>query len=143
MIDGTPVVVDASVALKWVVDEPGSAAAHQLLTGAAAPLPLVAPEHLVGEVANGLRKRAAQGALTTRDALAALTDITELDVEFVGGPERWARTLEAALEWSVTTYDALYVLLAVELRIELVTADLRLVDSARRKGLPVRPLVSR
>lgn len=51
-------VVDASVALKWVVTEPGSEEAAALLVEMAeGTTTLVAPEHMVGEVGNGLRKR--------------------------------------------------------------------------------------
>ncbi len=67
------VVVDASVALKWVVTEPGSDEAATLLDEmTAGTVALLAPEHLVGEVANGLRKRVAQKILTVEDACAAL-----------------------------------------------------------------------
>jgi predicted nucleic acid-binding protein len=63
-------------------------------------------------------------------------------VELVGGAQRWRRSLGAALQWGVTTYDALYVLLALDLDAELVTADRRLVESTRARSLPVRPLTS-
>ena len=135
-------VVDASVALKWVVDEAGSAEAGALLTDVGpGGTSLVAPEHLLGEVGNGLRKRVAQGVLTADDALAALDAMLDLDLELFGGSGRWHPSLRAALDWGVTTYDALYVLLALDLDAELVTADRRLVDAGRTASLPVRPLV--
>lgn len=138
----TLLVIDASVALKWVVTEPGSDEASALLTEMADDaVSLVAPEHLVGEVGNGLRKRVAQGVLVAEDAIAALDAVAALNLEFIGGPERWLRSLPAALDWGVTTYDALYVLLALDLGAELITADVRLADSARSKSLPVRPLI--
>lgn len=138
----TLVVVDASVAMKWVVTEPGSDEASALLTDMAGrAVSLVAPEHLVGEVGNGLRKRVAQGVLAADDAVAALDAIAALGLEFAGGVELWRRSLRAALSWDVTTYDALYVLLALELGTELVTADVRLADAGRRKSLPVRALI--
>lgn len=138
------VVVDASVALKWVVTEAGSDQAAAVLTGLADGTDaLVAPEHLVGEVGNGLRKRVAQGILGAADALAALDAVAALELELVGGAERWFRSLRAALDWGVTTYDALYVLLALDLDAELVTADGRLADAALRMSLPVRPLIAR
>lgn len=139
----TLIVVDASVALKWVVREAGSDGASALLTEMVhGAVSLVAPEHLLGEVGNGLRKRVAQGALTADDAVQALDAVAALGLEFLGGPERWLRSLRAALGWGVTTYDALYVLLALDLNAELVTADRRLVEAARRVSLPVRSLVS-
>ena len=66
-------VIDASVALKWLVTEAGSAAANDLLDRAAdGETLLVAPEHLLGEVGNGLRKRVAQ-----RVACGAPPDCTD------------------------------------------------------------------
>jgi predicted nucleic acid-binding protein len=139
----TPVVVDASIALKWVVTEAGSEQANALLDGMnAAALTLSAPEHLVGEVANGLRKRVAQGILTAGDALDALASIAALELDFLDGAARWFRTLRAAMDWQVTADDALYVLLARDLDAELVTADERLVAAARAKSLPVRLLAA-
>lgn len=133
------VVVDASVALKWVVTEPGSAQAVSLLDEmAAGTVALLAPEHLVGELANGLRKRVAQNVLTVEDACAALDAISHLELTFVGGAGRWFRCLAAALDWGITTHDALYVLLARDFDAELVTADERLYAAA--PGAPIRLL---
>lgn len=138
----TVLVVDASVALKWVIFEEGSDEAGLLLTRlAAGELGLIAPEHLVGEVGNGLRKRVRQGILGIEDALSALDAIAALGIEFFGGRERWFRSLDAALEWELTTYDALYLLLALDLQAELITADRRLAQSARSRSLPVRSLL--
>lgn len=137
-------VVDASVALKWVVTEPGSDQANALLTDlAAGALSLTAPEHLVGEIGSGLRNRVAQNILSADDALTALDAVEALELELLGGSERWFRSLRAALDWQVTTYDALYLLLALDLDAELVTADERLADAALTRSLPVRRLVSR
>lgn len=132
-------VIDSSVALKWVVTEPGSGEAASLLDDmTAGAVALLAPEHLVGEVANGLRKRVAQNVLTVEDACAALDAIAHLELTFVGGAGRWFRCLPAALEWGVTAYDALYVLLARDFDAELVTADERLHAAAT--GVPIRLL---
>ncbi len=137
----TLTVIDASVALKWVVSEAGSDEAEALLTDMAdGTLTLIAPEHLVGEVGNGLRKRVAQRIINAEDALSAFAAIASLDLGFIGGANLWFRSLRAALDWGLTNYDALYVLLALDLGTELITADLRLTDSARRKSLPVRLL---
>lgn len=135
------VVVDASVALKWVVTEPGSEQAARLLADFVdGTVTLAAPEHLVGEVGNGLRKRMAQGLLSRPAALEAMQAIADVDLELVTGSERWFRSLRAAVDWSVTTYDALYVLLALDLDAEVVTADARLASAARDHQLPVRLL---
>ncbi|MGH3564748.1 MAG: type II toxin-antitoxin system VapC family toxin [Pseudonocardia sp.] len=135
----SPVVVDASVALKWVITEPGSDAANDLLD-AGDGLMLVAPEYLIGEVGNGLRKRVGQRVLSAAEAVEALDAVMDLELEFVTGTQRWARSLQDALTWGVTTYDALYVAVALDLDAHLVTADGRLLASARAAGLPVRGL---
>ncbi|MGH3778797.1 MAG: type II toxin-antitoxin system VapC family toxin [Pseudonocardiaceae bacterium] len=124
-------VVDASVALKWVVNEPGSKEAAALLDEmAVGEVALLAPEHLVGEVANGLRKRVTQKVLTVEDACSALDAIAHLELTFVCGAGRWFRCLPAALEWGITSYDALYMLLARDFGAVLVTADERLHTAA-------------
>lgn len=139
----TPVVVDASVALKWVVTETGSEEASALLSDlASGAVSLAAPEHLVGELGNGLRKRVVQRVLSVEDALAALHAVGALELDFIGGSERWFRALRVSLDWQVTTYDALYVLLALDLDAELVTADARLASSAAERDLPVRLLTA-
>ena len=97
-------------------------------------------ERLIGEVGNGLRKRVAQGALVAADAVAALDAVIDLELDLVAGPERWLRALRAPLDWGITTYDALYVLLALDVGAELVTADGRLVEFAAARSLPVRHL---
>ncbi|MGH8963728.1 MAG: type II toxin-antitoxin system VapC family toxin [Actinomycetes bacterium] len=133
-------VVDASVALKWTVTEQGTDDANDLLDNGAL---LIAPEHLLGEVGNGLRKRVAQGVLGRDEAIAALDAIVQLEIEYVTGAERWARTLRDALAWGVTTYDAIYIAVAVDLGAPLITADRRLLTSATALGLPVLGLGDR
>lgn len=102
---------------------------------------LVAPEHILGEIGNGLRERVAQKALTAEAAIAALAAVHEVGLELVAGAQRWVATLADALSWNVTTYDALHVRLALDLDCELVTADRRLVQAGRRARLPVVDLL--
>ena len=127
-------VVDASVALKWYVEEEDSDVAARLIeTGA----DLHAPAHWAAEMANALwvRGRArAEPRLPPPIALRILNEIAR------GG----VRTLEVAplLEdaWSiattcdVTVYDALYVAAAERLDLPFVTADERLIR--RLRGAP-------
>jgi predicted nucleic acid-binding protein len=89
-------------------------------------------------VVNGLRKRVVQHVLTVEDACAALDAIAHLELTFVGGAGRWFQCLPAALEWGITAYDALYVLLARDFDAVLVTADERLHTATT--GTPVQLL---
>ncbi|MGI8947630.1 MAG: hypothetical protein ACR2FV_06615 [Ornithinimicrobium sp.] len=83
------------------------------------------------------RSRAPAGASPAEHLVREDRDV---DLELVAGPERWFRSLGAALDWGVTTYDALDVLLALDLDAEVVTADARLASAARAHSLPVRLL---
>ena len=60
-------VIDASIAIKWVVEEPGTAAALSLLEKAR----LIAPELLLAECANILWKKVRGKELTPEEALLA------------------------------------------------------------------------
>jgi len=132
-------VVDASVALKWLIDEPGSDQANELLDAHLdQSMTLAAPGHLLAEVGNGLRKLVARGSMDGPDAASALEDLVDLDIDLLDSTPVWPRTLEAALQWQVTTYDAVYVLTALDRGTDLVTADARLHTSCSPLGLPVR-----
>ena len=56
-------VVDASVAVKWFLDEPGDREARTLVEGIE---PLIAPELIVAEVLNAIWKRLMAGEADTR-----------------------------------------------------------------------------
>ena len=132
-------VVDASVALKWVIDEEGTPAALDLL----AEDVLHAPDFLLLEVANVLWSKARRGVLSrpqadeAYDAIAAvpltLTPLADLLTP--------ARALAFALD--LTTYDAVYAALAQKLACPLATADERLVRGVRAAGLPGGALLVR
>jgi predicted nucleic acid-binding protein len=65
-------VIDASVALKWVLEERGSSEARQLLT---ANHLLAAPDLMWIECANVLWVKARKGQISASDARAALDAI--------------------------------------------------------------------
>ena len=64
------VVVDASVALKWVLDEPGKDPAYALLD-----LDLIAPSLWLLEAANALWRITKRGEITSREALERLEHV--------------------------------------------------------------------
>lgn len=131
-------VIDASVAVKWVVREDGAELAATLRDAFdAGTTQLLSPDHGLGEIANALRRRVAQGVWTRRDAEEAFQLFTPMSEIFEPVPHLWPHTLSVAFDWELTPYDAVYVLLAQERRTELVSADRRLLDAGRRHHLPV------
>lgn len=133
------VVVDASVALKWVIEEDGSAAARRLGEREA----LVAPELLIIECANVLAMRVRRGLLAEADAAEALAVIDAIPIRVAPGRRHVAAAQAVAFALRQTAYDSLYLAVAMAERVLLVTADIAFARaaSAHRNYAPfVRPL---
>jgi predicted nucleic acid-binding protein len=115
-------VVDASVVLKWFVDEPDSGPALALRDAhIAGTSPIVAPDLLICEVANALLHNP---RFTEHDIERALSTLYDLQLELVVPTvEVVQAVVRLASRHKLTFYDALYVGLAQELGMELITAD--------------------
>jgi predicted nucleic acid-binding protein len=121
-------VVDASVAVKWVLPEAGSELARRILEDCAAGrLDLVAPDLFIGEVANVLWKRCRlRRELLDDEARAGLDALLAVAPELVSCESLAAPALELALAFHRPIDDCLYVALALRDGCPLVTADARL-----------------
>jgi predicted nucleic acid-binding protein len=116
-------VIDASVAIKWVVEEEGTAKAIALRSGAR----LLAPDQLAVECANILWKKTTRGELTSAEASFAAELLEHCDVELIPMRGLMREAMRIALAISHPAYDCVYVALALANQSRLVTADLRLV----------------
>jgi predicted nucleic acid-binding protein len=125
-------VVDASVALKWYVNERAAEAATRLLmAGADGERDLLAPDWIVAELANALRKKVKRGECRAEQAEAIL-DLFGTDApHLVAAVPLVPRALELALRLDESVYDCLYIAAAIESEAALVTADARLARAAR------------
>jgi predicted nucleic acid-binding protein len=125
-------VVDASLALKWYVDEPASGDARRLLADDA---DLHVPDLFHVEVASVLVKRCRRGELD-RKALAAIRSALDLVPLTVHASRPMLdAAIDGALAFRISLYDALYLALAVGLGVDLATGDRRLVHAcAGRSG---------
>ena len=121
-------VVDASVAVKWVVPESGSDRARLL-----AQAKLEAPDLLSVECANILWKKVRLGHLTRRAAADCLRLLLAMPVAVVGSRELLDSALRLSLELDHPVYDCLYLALALQRRFPLVTADEKLAKAARKQ----------
>ena len=124
----TRYVIDASVAVEYLLKTPLGLAMADLIERAA----LIAPELLDAEVLSALRGAVLGGRLEEARALAALDDLTVWPLERIPN-----RTL-ARLAWrhlhNVSAYDAFYIAAARAHDAALLTADGRL---SRAPGLGV------
>jgi predicted nucleic acid-binding protein len=119
----TGFVVDASVAIKWLVDEPLSAQAAKLLDD---DLPLAAPELIYAEAANALwaiARRGQIGAADVREALDLLADAPLMVPSSMR--QLMAAAARLAVDLDHPVYDCLYLALALQEQRPVITADLR------------------
>lgn len=131
-------VVDASVAVKWFIEQDQS---HEARTLAGPESVLIAPELVLAEIANALWKYVRVGKLSVEDAhlmLArapiAFTRLAPLS-DLIGE----AFALAASIDHPV--YDCCYIALARREAAPLVTADKRLAQAAQQvSGINVRQI---
>jgi predicted nucleic acid-binding protein len=135
------IVVDASVAVKWLLPEPGDAAAQELLANEER---LVAPSLIRTEVAAALARRARFGEIEPRDAETAmglwLQTLRDGVIGLVADEADLVTALGLAMELSHPFEDCLYLALAERLGAPLVTADKKFVNKARASHALVRVL---
>jgi predicted nucleic acid-binding protein len=121
-------VLDSSAALALTLDEPGAAAVARLIASQVSRRArLVAPRLFDVECAGALVKAVRRRRLDEVRALDDLLDLLDLPVERLHSPAYVYSGLGLALKYGISAYDAVYVALAAEERLPLVTADARLV----------------
>lgn len=97
----TTFVVDASVAIKWVVEEPGTAAALSIRAAER----LVAPDLWVAECANILWKKVRRGEFSADQALAAAELLEAAGVEVMAGEPAMSHVVRLATTLDHPAYD--------------------------------------
>lgn len=138
-VAGERVVIDASVAVKWFVPEPGSIAAAALLS---APIARMAPDLLTAEIGNTLWKKIARNELSRGEALSiAAAFAAHVPLELRSSINLLEAALEIAVQIQCPVSDGLYVGLAVDEGCQVITADDRLVQLTR--GTRLEPFVRR
>ena len=117
-------VVDASVAVKWLVEEPGSDAAQEL---AASGEDLHAPRLMASEVANALWRKARMAQIQRADAGAALDWAPDMPVRWHEDETVSADAVRLALGLDHPVYDCVYLALAHRIGAVVLTANRRFV----------------
>jgi predicted nucleic acid-binding protein len=121
------IVVDASVAAKWLFEETDSAEARRLLDEIAkGRFKSLAPDILPAEIANSLSKRVFRGVLQPLEAEAQYERFRRSCPALISNEFLASAALRLALRHRHPVYDCLYVALALETACPLVTADAEL-----------------
>ncbi len=122
-------VVDASVGLKWVVDEEGSEAAAELNTCS-----LLAPAIVIAEWANALWAKTRRGELEPTEAALRLRTLRESPVQLTPINNLVDDAFALAQQLRHPVYDCFYLALAVGNGVPVVTADKRFLKAVRSHG---------
>lgn len=135
----TTVVVDTSVAVKWVLAEADSATANALLAEwTAKGISMLAPALFAYEVTNVLRQRVRKGILTPDEAKLALVGMSTLGPALATSTSQQdvlaasTRAIELAHQFGMpAAYDAHYLALAEHEGCDYWTADQRLWNTVK------------
>jgi predicted nucleic acid-binding protein len=127
------IVVDASVAVKWVVREADSDQATALRSEQ-----LIAPVLWLAEASNVLWRRVRIGDLTADEARARLSELMKAPVASLPMEPYLDEGLRLAAELGHPIYDCIYLALALHQNTHVVTADARFAAAVSRPDLAGR-----
>ena len=119
-------VVDASVVVKWFVEEEYSAEAGRLLEQGHE---LYAPRLLASEVGNALWRKVRTGELERSRAGTLAAAISEAPVRWTDDEEVCPDAVRLSLALDRPVYDCVYLALAHRIGATLVTADVRFANA--------------
>ncbi|MGH7010799.1 MAG: type II toxin-antitoxin system VapC family toxin [Caulobacteraceae bacterium] len=128
-------VVDASVALKWVIDEAGSSQAISLRSAEQ----LLAPDLILAECANALWKKARRAEIDPQTCHQAARLLGQAPLELRPTRDLMTLSMEITFILDHPAYDCFYLALAWAEGCALVSADDRLrrkVDGKEALRLP-------
>ena len=132
--------MDASLAVKWLVDEDYSDEARAIARSwEVRGVRMAAPHLMPVEVANALHRRVVEKELSVAEAVGLVESLLSSGIELHGSPGLHARALElASLLRQGAVYDGHYLALAETLNCELWTADEKFRRAASQAVQSVR-----
>ncbi|MEW6034919.1 MAG: type II toxin-antitoxin system VapC family toxin [Chloroflexota bacterium] len=134
-----PAVVDASVVLKWQLDDEECISQATALRDdyyARGAVKVIAPQLLVYEVVNGIVTATRKERIAPDKAIHAISNLLDLGIELrevepVG-------ILEVALKYNLAAYDAAYLALAEREKCDLWTGDRAFYQAVKSGTLHVK-----
>jgi len=124
-------VLDASVILKWFIEENYSDKARKIQDDyLAGKINLIVPDLLLYEVSNALRFNRSFSESDIEQVLDSLSEL-RLDV-FPVNYELAKSAVKISYNFKLTVYDAIYVSLAIETKSDFITADKEMFEKLQK-----------
>lgn len=124
-------VVDASVALKWVLDEPHAVVARAIHAEfVAGSRELIAPDVFPAECGHALFRAERRKVIEQGDGALHMVDISRHLPELHSSVPLLGRAAKLAERLRISFYDCLYLALAERENCRVITADERLANSS-------------
>jgi len=120
-------VIDANVAIKWVLPEIYSDRALSLLDNEQDEF--LVPDFFFSEITNILWKRTQRGELTLESAAEKLSEIKQVDFAIFASFDLVSQALATSVQIHQAVYDCVYLTLAVNNRCQMITADERFINA--------------
>ena len=125
------IIVDASVAIKWVIPESGTAAAIALRSER-----IAAPDIWIAECANALWRHVRLKEMTESEAIKLLARLRSADVTSLALDSLLSEAFLYSNQLDHPIYDCLYLSAAIQNGAKMFTADRRFASAvARHSGL--------
>jgi len=127
-------VIDASIAVKWVIPEVLSEQADRVRDGQD---DVLAPDLLLVEVANALWRKSTAREISAREADAAFDLVRRSGIDLRPTAPLLPRAMDVARRLGHPVYDCVYLALAQREHASFVTADHRLLRRLSTRRLEV------
>ncbi len=129
------IVIDASILTKFILKEVGWEKVLPYLRDGTVSVDLV-----VKETVNAIWRRCEQGKISIKEAkimLTALKEVAGKAVKIDDEKRYLDEAIRIAFRRKLTIYDSLYIALAKEKKLKLLTADLTQAKAAEVEGVPI------
>ena len=131
-------VLDCSVTMAWLFADEGTEATDRLRESLAETRAFV-PSLWPAEVGNVLLVATRRGRIRANEwpQIRAYLSALPIEIDPASASRTWGASLELAHAHKLSVYDAMYLELAVRLRMPLVTLDRALWNAGRAAGIDV------
>ena len=127
-------VIDASVAAKWILPQEHSANANALRN----EQDLIAPSLIAAEIGSAIWKAVRRGTVLHAEAAASLSAALSPFEALIAAEALCVRALALAIDLRHPVYDCFYLALAERESVPVVTADEAMIAAARKAKIKVR-----